>query len=98
MLSKDGRASKHALFAVSFQCHPVRLVTVQTAHMVMYYFLITTLIIFPTATIAAVLGIVGGTRFRRQRRKVGSFDAAQVWLAVEGGGARGGCGDSQVDA
>ena len=45
----------------------------------MYYFLITTLIIYPTAVLAAVLGIVGGTRYRHQRAKIGSFDAAQVW-------------------
>ena len=62
-------------------------VPLQTAHMVMYYFLITTLIIYPTAVIAAILGIVGGTRFRQQRRKIGSFDAAQVWRAVQGGDA-----------
>ena len=56
--------------------------TLQTAHVVMYYFLITTLIIYPTAVIAAVLGIVGGSRYRHQRRTIGSFDAAQVWFLV----------------
>ena len=69
-------------------------VPVQTAHMIMYYFLITTLIIYPTAVIAAVFGIVGGTRFRRQRRKIGSFDAAQVWYR---GASRAGFG-AQIHA
>jgi len=49
----------------------------------MYYFMITTLIIYPTAVLAAVLGIVGGTRYRHQRAKIGSFDAAQVFTALQ---------------
>lgn len=43
-----------------------------------YYFLSTSLIIFPTAVCGAVLGTVASIRYLLRRRAVGSFDAANA--------------------
>lgn len=44
----------------------------------LYYFLITSLVIFPMGIVAGSLGIAGGVRYIRDRKRVGMFDASKV--------------------
>lgn len=50
----------------------------QLVKICIYYFLVTSLIIFPLGIAAGALGIVGGVRYIRDRKRVGSFDASIV--------------------
>ena len=51
----------------------------QVVKLGIFYFLSTSLIIFPTAIGGAALGLVGSTRYLRKRHLIGSFDAARVF-------------------
>lgn len=50
----------------------------QLVKVCLYYFLVTSLIIFPMGIVAGSLGIAGGVRYIRDRKRVGSFDASKV--------------------
>ena len=50
----------------------------QCAKLGVYYFLSTSLIIFPTGAAGAALGTAASIRYLRKRHVIGSFDAAAV--------------------
>ena len=53
----------------------------QAGKLGVYYFLSTSLIIFPTAAGGALLGMFGSIRYLRHRKTVGTFDAAPVRIS-----------------
>mmetsp|Transcript_300 Transcript_300/g.869 ORF Transcript_300/g.869 Transcript_300/m.869 type:complete len:363 (-) Transcript_300:524-1612(-) len=60
-----------------FACS-IYMILVMLVKLGIFYFLSTSLIIFPTAIGGACLGLVGSTRYLQKRHLIGSFDAAQA--------------------
>ncbi len=53
----------------------------QAAKIGMFYFMSTSIVIFPVTAIAAILGTTGAFRYLYQRTRIGGFDSAVVRAA-----------------